>query len=82
MLELGVWIRDPSEGQQNLRSLINLAVLSALRANGIDIPFPQRVLHASKPLASSLEKMSDTWMSRVGQDGKAIPGNHAPAAEA
>ena len=79
---LNYWMTDPENGQQNLRSLINLAVLRALRANGIDIPFPQRVLHASKPLASSLEKMSDTWMSRVGQDGKAIPGNRAPAAEA
>ena len=79
---LNYWMTDPENGQQNLRSLINLAVLRALRANGIDIPFPQRVVHASKPLASSLEKMSDMWASRAGGEDKATPGNRAPAAEA
>lgn len=55
---LNYWMTDPENGQQNLRSLVNLAVLSALRANGIKIPFPQRVIHVSAPPASSMEKMS------------------------
>ncbi len=42
---LNYWMTDPENGQQNLRSLINLAVLEALRSNGIEIPFPQRVIH-------------------------------------
>jgi small-conductance mechanosensitive channel len=42
---LNYWMTDPENGQQNLRSLVNLAVLAALRAHGIEIPFPQRVLH-------------------------------------
>jgi small-conductance mechanosensitive channel len=42
---LNYWMTDPENGQQNLRSLVNLAALSALRANGIEIPFPQRVVH-------------------------------------
>ncbi len=42
---LGYWIGDPENGQLALRSSINLAILSALRANGIEIPFPQRVVH-------------------------------------
>jgi small-conductance mechanosensitive channel len=42
---LNYWMTDPENGQQNLRSLVNLAVLSALRAHGIEIPFPQRVVH-------------------------------------
>ncbi|WP_137896315.1 mechanosensitive ion channel domain-containing protein [Ramlibacter sp. 2FC] len=42
---LGYWILDPENGQLNLRSLINLAILQALREHGIEIPFPQRVLH-------------------------------------
>ena len=42
---LGYWIVDPENGQLNLRSDINLAVLAALRSNGIDIPYPQRVVH-------------------------------------
>ncbi len=44
---LNYWMTDPENGQQNLRSLINLAVLAALRTNGIEIPFPQRVVHTT-----------------------------------
>ncbi len=42
---LNYWMTDPENGQQNLRSLVNLAALAALREHGIEIPFPQRVLH-------------------------------------
>jgi len=42
---LGYWIADPENGQLNLRSDINMAILSALREHGIEIPYPQRVLH-------------------------------------
>ena len=41
---LGYWIEDPQNGQLNLRSLINLAVLASLRSHAIDIPYPQRVI--------------------------------------
>lgn len=53
---LGFWIVDPENGTLSLRSDINLAILRALRAHGIDIPFPQRVVHqqngggAAKPV--------------------------------
>jgi small-conductance mechanosensitive channel len=42
---VGYWIKDPEGGQLNLRSDINRAILIALRAHQIDIPFPQRVIH-------------------------------------
>lgn len=42
---LGYWIADPENGQLNLRSLINRQVLAAFREQGINIPFPQRVMH-------------------------------------
>lgn len=42
---VGFWIDDPHNGLLGLRSQINLAILRALRQHGIDIPFPQRVLH-------------------------------------
>jgi small-conductance mechanosensitive channel len=39
------WIADPQGGQLNVRSDVNLRVLQGLRAAGIEIPFPQRVVH-------------------------------------
>ncbi len=45
------WMSDPENGQQNLRSLVNLDILKSLRANDIEIPFPQRVLRQPMPLA-------------------------------
>lgn len=42
---LSFWIRDPENGQLALRSDVNLAVLQGLRQAGIEIPYPQRVVH-------------------------------------
>jgi len=42
---LGYWLRDVQNGQMNLRSDVNRAVLAALRAHAIEIPYPQRVIH-------------------------------------
>lgn len=42
---VGYWLRDVHNGQMGPRSDINRAILRALRANNIEIPFPQRVLH-------------------------------------
>ena len=39
------WIDDPVSGQINVRSDTNLQILRGLRAAGIDIPLPQRVVH-------------------------------------
>ncbi len=58
-LELTVffWIADPENGQANVRSDVNLAILRKLGELGIEIPFPQRVLHvaggAAPPVATS-----------------------------
>jgi len=41
-LELGVWINDPENGQGNLKSALNLAMLRLFRENGISIPSPRR----------------------------------------
>ena len=79
---LNYWMTDPENGQQNLRSLVNLAVLRALRANGIQIPFPQRVMHFSTPLASSIEKMSQAMASSAATgDAPAFKKPPEPAAE-
>ena len=39
------WIADPENGTLNVRSEINLGILRLLRREGIDIPYPQRVVH-------------------------------------
>lgn len=48
-LELTIyfWISDPENGTGGVRSDVNLAVLRRLRALGVDIPYPQRVLHGA-----------------------------------
>ena len=45
-LTLVFWIGDLHNGQGNARSAVNLAVLRSLNAAGVDIPFPQRVVHS------------------------------------
>jgi len=47
-MELTVWIRDASEGQGNLRSDINWAIWRRFKAAGIEIPYPQRVVHLAR----------------------------------
>ena len=42
---VGFWIADPENGSLGLRSDINRAILAALRAHKIEIPYPQRVMH-------------------------------------
>jgi small-conductance mechanosensitive channel len=38
------WIADPENGQSNVRSDVNLALLDLLNAQGVEIPLPQRVV--------------------------------------
>ncbi len=46
---LGYWIADLENGQLGLRSDINKQILASFRDHGIEIPFPQRVLHTVVP---------------------------------
>ena len=41
------WFDDSDIGPLNLKSDIHLAILKTLQAHGIEIPFPQRVVHMS-----------------------------------
>jgi small-conductance mechanosensitive channel len=43
-LTISFWIADPENGQGNVRSSANLAILRTLNETGVDIPFPQRVV--------------------------------------
>ncbi|MEJ6002986.1 mechanosensitive ion channel family protein [Paucibacter soli] len=53
-LELSVmfWIADPENGQGGVRSDVNLAILRCLNALGVEIPYPQRVVHQVQPPAT------------------------------
>lgn len=48
-LAIGFWIADPENGTGNVKSDVNLAVLAVLDAEGVEIPFPQRVMHHVAP---------------------------------
>lgn len=56
LLELAVWIRDASEGQNNLRSDINWAIWRRFKAAKIEIPFPQRVVHMARPTQAEVKQ--------------------------
>ena len=43
-LTIPFWIADPENGQGNVRSDVNRAILQALTARGVEIPYPQRVV--------------------------------------
>ncbi len=43
-LTFGFWVADPENGQGNLRSDVNLAILRTLNELGVEIPYPQRVM--------------------------------------
>lgn len=48
-LTITYWVLDPENGQLSVRSAVNKAVLNTLNGQGVDIPFPQRVLHVKTP---------------------------------
>lgn len=52
-LTLGFWVADPENGQGNVRSDVNLAILRTLDAAGVEIPYPQRVLRRAGPQRAS-----------------------------
>lgn len=43
--QLRVWIRDPQNGVTNVKSQVLLGVWKRFHQHGIELPFPQRVLH-------------------------------------
>jgi len=59
-LELTVifWIADPHNGAGGVRSDVNLAIWAALQQRGVEIPFPQRVLHQPDGRSSPTEGLA------------------------
>ncbi|MBS0446221.1 MAG: mechanosensitive ion channel [Proteobacteria bacterium] len=48
-LTIAFWIGDPENGEGNVRSDVNFALLALLNREGIEIPYPQRVLRRQPP---------------------------------
>ena len=45
-LTVGFWIGDPEGGTGNVRSDVNLVLLDVLAREGVEIPYPQRIVRA------------------------------------
>jgi small-conductance mechanosensitive channel len=58
-LTLSFWIRDPENGQGQVKSDVHLAVLDVLSAEGVEIPFPQRVVHTRAVPEKSAETSAE-----------------------
>jgi small-conductance mechanosensitive channel len=54
------WIGDPHNGQLNVRSDVNHAILKGLQGAGVNIPYPQRVLRFEGPLDIAAPTSSKT----------------------
>ena len=52
-LKINFWIDDPENGQRNVCSDVNLALLRRINELGVRIPFPQRVVYQAQAPAVS-----------------------------
>lgn len=50
IFKVGYWIADPENGRMNVLSAINVEILRLLRQHGIEIPYPQRVVHLKRDM--------------------------------
>jgi len=62
--ELRIWINDPEEGIESVRSAIRFQIWQAFMENGIQIPYPQRDIH----IKSGPEILSPSSLPREGFD--------------
>jgi small-conductance mechanosensitive channel len=65
-LNIGFWIADPENGQGNVRSDVNLALLRALNAAGVEIPFPQRVVSTEPRRALPASQAPESPLDKAG----------------
>lgn len=57
--ELGVWIADPHNGKLGVQSELNRAIYRRFKAEGIEIPYPQREVRMLGPIALQRGAQSD-----------------------
>ena len=63
-LTIPFWLDDPENGQNNLRSAVNLAILRTLNEAGLSIPYPQRVLRRPEAQGASRSRTQAAPSSR------------------
>jgi small-conductance mechanosensitive channel len=78
-LTMSFWIRDPENGDGGVKSEVNLTVLEVLNRERVEIPYPQRVVHArlSRERTAERDLPGPVPSDRAG-DG-AAPGTGRPA---
>ena len=79
-LVVNFWIRDAENGQGNVKSEVNLVLLEVLDREGIEIPFPQRVVHAVVSKENAEAPDGRFAVAREAQDVAAHAGGEAHAA--
>lgn len=65
-LELRLWVRDPENGVNNVRSDVYRRIWRELREAGITIPFPQRDVHLKPAPAAGMSPAPDIADNRAG----------------
>lgn len=48
-MEMRIWINDPEEGIESVRSAVRFDIWKAFKENGVQIPYPQRDIHIKGP---------------------------------
>ena len=66
---VGYWVGDPENGLGSARSQVNLNILLALRQAGVDIPYPQRVIHLPAAAASAGLPQQESLSPKPGDGG-------------
>ena len=62
---LSYYINDPENGQANIRSDVNMAVLEGLRAAGIQLPIPKQVLQFTTDAGPSAQALQAAAVQSV-----------------
>ncbi len=73
-LELHLWVNDPENGVNNVRSDVYRRIWRDFRAANITIPFPQRDVHLIPASAMDISRATDTAGNRAGSERGQRPG--------
>ncbi|HKJ69897.1 MAG TPA: mechanosensitive ion channel domain-containing protein, partial [bacterium] len=65
--ELMIWINDPQEGVNNIKSDINFQIHQAFQEKGIRIPFPQRDVHLKIDTRADIEVLRSVFSDQPSQ---------------